>query len=249
MLYDASAFVGTQEGRLPGIIEGTAPFIVAGIELLIPVLLVVSRTRFAGIVVLVVFHLVISISPSSTAIDFTIMLVAIAYLLLPEESSEHVILRFRQIRSYVPRMLGTDMRSIPVVLLFFLSMAFLSRLGTIAGNRGWALLAPVSLVIGSLLVFLVARSRSSQPRGSISLSGIKPPHYALIGLLLFNVASPYMGIKTVGTFTMYSNLNTYGLRITWHELRRELARDPKASISYIRGGNCSSMREPIRILD
>jgi hypothetical protein len=83
-----------------------------------------------------------------------------------------------------------------------------------------------------------------------------------------------MGIKTVGTFTMYSNLNTYdsqsnhfflprvtgptlhddlvdivrssneeldalrrrGLRITWHELRRELARDPEASISYIRGG-------------
>jgi len=274
MFGDAGLFFGWTPAILPLTIYNALPYIVASTELMIPILLVIRRTRSVGTVILVIFHIMISLSPTSTALDFTILLFAVAYLLLPYTTSQHLRAHYDKIHALIPSSLRANITSIFVLLLFFLLVALIWRLGTVAGNRGWTLLAPTSLTIGFLLVALAIKSDSRQRRESIKPSGLKPPHYALIGLLLFNVASPYMGIKTAGTFTMYSNLNTYdsrsnhfflprfpwqslhddlveivatsnedlevlrrnGLRVTWHELRRQLARNPESSISFIRDG-------------
>ena len=274
MFGDAALFFGWTPAMLPSSIYNSLPFMVASTELLIPVLLAISRTRVVGIVLLVIFHIMISLSPTSTALDFTILLFAVAFLLLPHTTSEPLRAHYDKIHALIPSTLRATMTSISVLLLFFLLVALTWRLGTVAGNRGWALLAPMALTIGFVLAALATKSDSRQLRKSIDTSGLKLPHYALIGLLLFNVATPYMGIKTAGTFTMYSNLNTYdsrsnhfflpripwrslhddlveivatsnedlevvrrnGLRVTWHELRRQLARTPESSISFIRDG-------------
>jgi hypothetical protein len=97
---------------------------------------------------------------------------------------------------------------------------------------------------------------------------------ALVLIQLANISAPYLGIKTTGSFVMYSNLQTEGMKsnhfliprlpvktlmddpveivdssnralraiaergdlVSWHELRRDLSRDPEASVSYRRNG-------------
>lgn len=274
MLYDATAFFGLYRGELPPLIDGFMPYMVAGAELMIPLLLLFRAGRLAGVILVVVFHVAISISPTATALDFTIMLFALVYLLLPAEASEYLKEGYRGVRERLPLAVRSVTASMPVLLLFFILVVLVWRLGIVAGNRAWMLLAPVSLILGFMLVFLALKFRAHRSMNAIELSRVKSLQLAVLVLLLLNVASPYLGIKTAGTFTMYSNLNTFdgksnhfflprlpartlhddlvlvvdssneeldeirqrGLRMTWHELRRRLARDPDASISFVRNG-------------
>lgn len=283
MYYDAGAVVGVAPGTAPAWLERALPFLVAGTELAIPLLLAWKPTRSVGVAVVVLFHWSISLSPTATALDFTLLLFALVYLLLPLQASADVMAWYRSVqdRAVRPllrsaRTLGLDTfaTSLPVLLLFFVLVALRWRLGTVAGNGSWALLVIAALLLGSLLLILAGRSVVRRQRSVIAASSLQPLGYVLLALLALNAATPYLGVKTVGTFTMYSNLDTYALQsnhllfprlpvrgyhddlveivstsnrrlddlrererqITWHELRRVLASDPDARITFIRGG-------------
>lgn len=276
MFQDATAFLGAATTEVPNIVRGSLPLLIAAIELSIPICVLIKKLRLVGIIILVAFHIVISISATATAIDFTLIIFAIGYLILPIDASLYLKERASRLYTQLPPLLRDGTKSMPVLLLFFFLVVLVWRLGTVAGNRSWAILAPASVAVGLLLVVLAIRSISNGSSHSIGFSRIGVLHYLPIGLLILNAASPYLGIKTVGTFTMYSNLNTFGsqsnhfilprlaaghglhddlvtivrapnedldvlrrrgLRITWHELRRHMNRNPTASISYIRDGD------------
>lgn len=275
MLYDSLEVFGLERGSLPSVVNTGMPFMVAGTELIISTLLAISRMRVYGVVLAIFFHMSISFSPTATALDFTLLIFAMAYLILPTKCSLYVEYIFNAFDRTVLSNVSRYRSALSVMLLFVVLVALNWRLGTVAGNRSWALLALLALTIAAaLLILLVYLSRSKDLKPDTVFTRLKPLQYVLVGLLVFNVATPYLGVKTAGTFTMYSNLDTFdfhsnhfllprlpvagyqddlveikstsnqrleyvrkrGLQVTWHELRRVLARDPEASISFVRNG-------------
>ncbi len=272
MFYNATGAVGLEPGGAPWL-EPVLPFVIATVELLVPLSLLVPRTRRAGVVLLVVFHWGMSLSPTATAVDFTLLLFPLAVLFLPPRAATELRGWFRRALERLP----ASARHGPVppaVVFLVLSAALITRWGP-AGNANWVLLAPTAFVVGAALIgaaFTVPESGRPSKRAWPS-----PARAALVGLVLLqvlNVSAPYLGLKTVGSYIMYSNLQTemrssnhwilprlpidgplddfveiihssnpellrlrdQGELISFHEMRRQLRRDPGASVRYSRGG-------------
>ncbi|NDL57073.1 HTTM domain-containing protein [Phytoactinopolyspora mesophila] len=286
MFYDATAVL---DGRvrvpdIPQAIEAALPFVIAGTELLIPVLLLIPATRAFGVGVVVLFHLGMSLSPSSTAIDFTIVLFALVFLFLPAPAGVHLTGRaLGLLPQRLTRIKGA--RPMGLIAVAVLAGSLVAGVGTDvatwSGNRNWLVLAPVAVGLGALLLDAAWRAVKNRwpraapiwPPGPV-LSVSRLGYLSCVVLLVATAASPYMGGKTRSVFTMYSNLQTEqmtsnhllfprlpmatgqddlvlvmessnarlnrigagGRLVTWHELRRELAGDPEASIRYERAG-------------
>lgn len=223
MLHDAAATFGGWMPDPPAWAETLLPFAVAGTELLIPLLLLVPLTRLAGVVVLVLFHLGVSLSPTATAIDFTVILFALGFVFLPAHSGEHVA---RRAGSTLQRLgpLARLPRATALVLLTAFLVAMVAGRGfgfaTVAGNRNWLWLALTAVVIGALLLDTAWHAwRERWPRTAKVWPFSQIPRstrdavlsVALLSgtlLVLLNAASPYLGGKTKSTFAMYSNLQT-----------------------------------------
>lgn len=213
MFYDATRAAFLPPGWAPALLERLLPFAVAGAELAIPLLLVFRRTRLLGIALLVLFHMAISLSPTATALDFTLLLFAFSYLLLPVSSTRRARRTAHAVLRRLPVSAAQMDRVGPLLLLFcVLAASRFWRPATLAGNRNWMILAAAAIPIAVFLLLEVVRNvraRGAPTERVISLRSLRPLHLPLLALLLFNAATPYLGIKTVGTFTMYSNLNTF----------------------------------------
>jgi hypothetical protein len=223
MFHDATAILGGRAPDIPGQAEALLPFVVAGAELLIPLLLLIPVTRLAGVVVLISFHFVMSLSPTATAVDFTVILFALAFLFLPVQAGGHIEARVRALVGRLGPVSRTPRTAVLILLTAFLGAMIGGRelnFATIEGNRNWLWLAPAALVIGGLLLDAVWRAwRDRWPRDASVWPWAGIPRAArgralsvvfLVCVLLTvsNAASPYLGGKTLSTFAMYSNLQT-----------------------------------------
>ena len=223
MFHDATAILGGRMPDVPGRAEALLPFIVAGAELLIPLLLLLPVTRLAGVVVLVVFHLAMSMSPTATAIDFTVILFSLGFLFLPAQAVPHLEGRVRTLVGRVRPLTRMSRATALVLLTAFLGAMIGGRgleVANVAGNRNWLWLSIAALVLGGLLLEAAWRGwRERWPRNASVWPLREVPrtkHGALLSvalvagtlLVLANAASPYLGGKTLSTFAMYSNLQT-----------------------------------------
>jgi hypothetical protein len=214
-----------------------------------------------------------SFSPTATALDFTIILISMMVLFLPEQVFEEFRNSSNMERLTVIRGKINRYKNILLLLVaFFILSMLMTNLGNVSGNRNWLVLFPAAILSGSLILYLALMAIRETMRNTI----FEKPGFVqtvIFGVLLLNVSSPYLGIKTAGTFTMYSNLQTSGLEsnhflfgrtpfytrmddlvkiiessdrrlsdiserdvsISMHELRRELAKNPEASITFSRG--------------
>jgi hypothetical protein len=213
MFYDAWAVFGLKRGLLPGAlqpIESYLPFLIAGTELLLPVLLMSGRTARLGVVGAVCFHLAISLSPTATALDFTLVVFAFVFLCLPSGTATRLTARAFHT---VPALFSASaVRLVALGLLsVFLAISLATGWGGIAGNRNWVWLAGTSLALGACLLALALTERSGRStvdateRRAVSRA---VPYGALVALQLANLGAPYLGSKNVGSFVMYSNLQT-----------------------------------------
>jgi hypothetical protein len=210
MFYDALRIVGVRRPFVPTQLEALMPFVIAGTELAIPLLLLVRRTRIAGVVVAVLLHLAMSLSPTATAIDFTLVLFALVFLFLPASAATAVRQRRHDLWARIGHpVYGSKAVRVgaPLLLFCFLGTMLVLSWATVAGKRNWLLLAPTALLVGGALLHLARRSSGAATSDHLSWR-ISPPQVVLIALLLINISTPYLGLKTTGTFTMYSNLQT-----------------------------------------
>ena len=130
MFYDAGRIVGVKRPFVPAQLEGLMPFVIAGAELAIPLLLLVGRTRIVGVVVAILFHLAMSLSPTATAIDFTLALFAMFFLFLPASAATAVRQRLHELCARLghPVFSSTTVRVGAAVLLF----CFLGTVGPLS---------------------------------------------------------------------------------------------------------------------
>ena len=211
MFYDAVAVFGLERDGGPDVLRSLdllMPSLIAGIELMVPTLLLIPRARCAGVILVVLFHWAVSLSPTATAVDFTLVLFAFMILFLPATAAT----RLQTWVQHTAAVLPDSLRTVFFVLLsFFLTISLADGRGTVHGNRNWIWLAATALVLGGLLLQLAFTERHSSstpiPRRPLSNLGMVP--YGLIILLqLANISAPYLGSKNIGSFVMYSNLQT-----------------------------------------
>lgn len=273
------------DGVVPPLwVESGTPYLVAGAELAIPLLLLLPGAwRMAGIVVGAGFHYLVSLSPTSAALHFTVVVMALLFLFLPSRVMPFVWERGTVLLARVRGQCGPVLRRTGLLLVVLLpGVFFATGLGTVAGGNNWLPLILVATGLGALLCWLAWRAAATDGREPLGFGAMQARYYVVLAVVLLNAACPYLGIKHQGTFTMYSNLRTTGMvsnhfflprlpvrtgmddvveivestngRLLWmrdrgflittHELRRVLARDPLAQVTYIRNGELVEVPAP-----
>ena len=196
-------------------VPAIAGWLTAIAECTIALLLIPQRTRRYGIMMGLVFHTMLVISPAIAVFDFTVTIYTMVFLFAGEDVGERLNQLAHRCRKQIPALwpLLMSAKTYGVIGLGLL-MILRTALGypmfgdARLGNLSWLLyMAFAAVVIGVGWKVLFAEATET-PRSEARLLPRVNWHFAVILLALFNGACPYLGLKTQGSFTMFSNLQT-----------------------------------------
>ena len=173
------------------------------IELSVPLLLARRRTRTAGAVLGMGFHLGISFDLSQHFYDFTAVLLPLFMLFLPPTTRALVADRLR-LGPRIQRALGGA--TVVVVLCTMVQIGPLAVLGRVGAFVLWL---PFCVWFGWGVAGAVRADRAATRQGAVVSfrpAGIGAALLVLVTLL--NGAAPYLELKTASAFNMYANLVT-----------------------------------------
>ncbi|WP_328856174.1 HTTM domain-containing protein [Williamsia herbipolensis] len=186
------------------------------IEIALPILLAVPRTRVVALVLGCAFHVVLALAGN---VPFSALALALYVAFLPTHtvSGLHgVLLRHRRLRA-MTRVVATPTAS---VVLFAVGVGLWLGAAQVLGRDPWSWseglggLARVAIVVMVGLAgfaFVIGRRRGGAAEYARPRSGRRLGHPILVvavALLLANAACPYLGLRSESTFTMFSNLRT-----------------------------------------
>lgn len=186
------------------------PFIVAGAELLVFILPMFQKTRFAGIILAVAFHTSLSLTADSKGPGFTLVLFSLLGLFLTKSSAKSAHDIFGTVIQNCKKFLEPW-------LLNFAWVSFLliqANISFIEGWQGfgwwrWGGTLVVNIIWGTLLVFVVWKFKDERLEQRV-VGFFGPMSIAVIAIVILNSAGPYLGGKTMSSMTMYSNLRVEG---------------------------------------
>jgi len=181
------------------------------VELSIPVLLTVRRTRHAGVVVALVFHGILAIDRAHEFFDFSSMLAALFVLFLPDSAGTWLAERIGSARARLaladerlPRLVHAGLAVAPALAGLAVAADLLEpRTALDLGWWPWQVWA-VACVVATLR-YLGQRPPAPAP------SSLRPHHalFLLVPLLVVgNGLTPYLELKTGFGWNMYANLRT-----------------------------------------
>jgi hypothetical protein len=163
--------------------------------------LIIPRLRRFGAVLGITFHFLVSLSPAMLVADFTLTVMALFILFFPSEQ----LTAFEQIM----RSKATLLPKVPKGQ----AAAFIVFCGGILGFiQTFASLAVLWLLVTAFGANVVLSAfRSMRPgREAQIFRGLRVGSVVPICLVLMLALSPYLGFRTTGVFTMFSNLQTEG---------------------------------------
>jgi len=203
----------------PGLIDGSwrvgpSMWGTVAVEVALPVLLVVPRTRVLGLLVGGAFHTILALAGN---VPFSALALALYVAFLPPDTPS----RLRALAAGRPalgrwalraRRLGSSRVAFPAAVGCWIAAAVIFSFEPVAGralisNGTRLVLVLVVLAAGILLALSVARG-GPWIYSPTSLRLGHPVFAVGIVLLLANSLSPYLGLKTESSFTMFSNLQT-----------------------------------------
>ncbi len=193
-----------------GVMFGLYTTIIA--EAAIPIFLCFGRTRWLGLLIGLVFHFFVGLSPLGRFWDFSSPIYAMYALFLPEgvlSSWREMLARWREHPLFVRlSSVAFEYRLFAIVgagvlfMVFFISPAA-RTLNQAPFRYFWMLYGP------AFTVFALAGAWWSRER---SLAGgfrmVHPLLWASPALVVLNGMNPYLGLKTESSFAMFSNLQT-----------------------------------------
>jgi hypothetical protein len=182
----------------------------AAVELVIPILLIVSRTRRAGVVLALVFHSVLALDRSHEFFDFSSLLFALFVLFLPPDAGSWVAERLGSVRARLalrhealPERVHLVLGAVPVTVGVLVVLDALRV--DVARDVGWLPFQVYAAVaIAATVTFLRQRRAPARVR-------LRPHHvlFAVAPLLVVaNGLTPYLELKTGYGWNMYANLRT-----------------------------------------
>jgi len=198
------------EGLSGGAQRGVA-VAVAAIELSVPALLLVRRTRLIGVLVALAFHFVLALDRTHQFFDFSSVLVVLFLLFLPPEGIDAAVQRLGALRASV----ATRWPSGPELLLLAGLAAAVLVVVVAAGPSEWPappLLRGVGVAVwvaygvGSFAVAVEAVRRRTAPPGPLLPRPAAGVLLLVPALAVLNGVAPYVEVKTGASWNMYSNL-------------------------------------------
>ena len=173
----------------------------AGVELAVPILLLIPRARRWGVVLAVIFHGLISLDLQQHFYDFTAVLLALFVLFLPDTFHE-------RLRSLAERPSSSTLRVGRLLAATVgVSVTFSSVL-PLSARSGWWLTRGSFLwwtPYLALITWAVVTSSAARSRLNWRLA---PAGVVLVALVFLNGLTPYLELKTAYGWNMYSNLVT-----------------------------------------
>ncbi|WP_210521360.1 HTTM domain-containing protein [Hymenobacter terricola] len=188
--------------------RGAAVWGTIAVEALIPLLLGFRKTRWAGILLGIGFHFFLSIHPHPGLYSFSALMFAVYTLFLPADFPEKAL-------HLAQRLFG---RALPRLLLMLRTLGAIGIVGVV-GLAASGISSPViglliwlgwGLLLGVTYLLVISTSRHTS-QSSAALFRVRPALFWGVPLLVFlNGLSPYLGLKTQTSFSMFSNLRTEG---------------------------------------
>ena len=183
------------------------------VEFGLATLLAIRRTRVAGVMLGLVFHAILGLMPGLGVYDFAAAMCALYVLILPREAWMAVVggdsERQRRRRRWAGRAIVAAATCLAALYLAHSGLwwAMDSRVleATLREGARWMVIA--LLVAGLLRVGLAAGVTAANDRQHGRLLWA---HYVVVAAFVLNAASPYLGLKTTYSLTMFSNLRTEG---------------------------------------
>lgn len=180
----------------------------ATIELAIPFLLMVRRTRPVGVAVAVAFHSVLSIDRSHQFVDFTSLLTVLFLLFLPPSFADEVVDRARRVWRGAHRRLGVrPTLTAASVTVAVVGLALAAEMGEPTANASrtliWWIWQPIAVTV---LVLVIGYLRRNAPVRAPAFAPLPRWLWVVPALVVLNSLSPYLELKTAHSGNMYSNL-------------------------------------------
>lgn len=175
-------------------------------ETSIPVLLMIPATRRHGVRLGLAFHFMLSASPAFAVVDFTAALFALFLLFLSDQEVGAILDRVSSVaaRSAIAR----DLRRwpVPAMVVGLLAAGFSGYLSPRIA-AGITLVPTELYLLAILLVALWTWPKRFPRRAFGRLVAAQVVVAVLVGCW---AASPYVGLRTTGVFTMFSGIRTEG---------------------------------------
>lgn len=190
------------------------PYFTIIIELAILVMLYIKRTRNIAILIGLLFHLVLSYSSYNAFFDFTSMVMA-AYFLFTHQEFHRCVEQWRKnsrqrikslFKSYsVGKFVAVCVFAIALLGLIALLNKRLRTFQEFHLHFFWTLYAVVLTYV--IVRYLFIKKRTDE-RNAFSF---RSKWFIILPVIVFlNGASPYLGLKTENSYSMFSNLRTEG---------------------------------------
>lgn len=189
---------------VPG--SGPAAIVVAaGSESLVFLLLAFPRTRPYGVRLGLVFHAMVSLSPAMAVSDFTAALFALFFLFLADDEIDSAARRLLRLTAGSPTIavFGRRRWIVPTWLVFC---------GGVAGYSSQSLsllLIWITFTTYAIVTLIAVLPRAGRTGPWVQLRPSLVVFPAAV-FLAFTAVNPYLGLRTNGAFTMFSNLRTEG---------------------------------------
>ena len=193
-----------------------APWLALICETALPICLCIRRLRNVGIIIALFFHAALMLSPTVKVYDFTLAVYAMLYLFTSNNFDTNLMMILGRLKS---RLATINSRIWPGVLITaattIIVTSFVSPLESVPKyylvTRWQIALAITSAVIVTFLLAIATKSIVEKPAVRPRQNNFWPQWglpYIFVSLSLLNGLCPYLGLKTQGSFTMFSNLQT-----------------------------------------
>lgn len=199
-----------------------AIWLTLAVEIALPIFLLIPRTRRWALLVGLAFHLVLGLHPKTAIASFSAMVFALYFVFLPDD----FLTRLKQwlTRSHWARrlcgelgaLLRTPARRVLLGGAMLVAIALALHLRGIGVGQTRQLIRqtflPYTLVLTTIFVAAAFLVRSPTRSTRRVPSKIRAPALVVPVLIALHSLSPYFGLKTVPTLSMFSNLRTEGDR-------------------------------------
>lgn len=177
----------------------------AVIELSVPVLLAFRRTRYAGALLGIGFHGLISLDLGQHFYDFTAVLLALFALFLPAQFAERVESRIARLTPLAMRLAATIVGVIGVSVT--LAAVTEATVGKARFLEDVTFVWWIPYVVGVFWLAATSVARDPVPAADAGhFRGLTVPAAVLVVLVFANGLTPYLEVKTAFGWNMYANL-------------------------------------------
>ena len=177
------------------------------IELLIPVLFLFGATRRWGILLGLVFHFLLALHPHAGLYSFSALLAGFFYLFTPPGFNGSLAAWFGRWRGRLrlaPYRAGVFVLAAGILFwwLHQYRQGGFVRAAFVLWYVGWGFAFAIYLRL------FIAHPRDGRSFGAVF--SLRPLMWVFVLVVFFNGLSPYLGLKTQTSYSMFSNLRTEG---------------------------------------